>query len=352
MCIHHLTYHAPCGHHLQLRADVVYCNPVLRAIKFYHEQPERPPLKRLDAMKCPKPCGRDSIKLVRNITFVENPQSIKPEGWMSCMTTFTKTLLAEGEDVEEVIIILETEYPQMVDKVSGQWIHHLRDCFNNHDLRWYPGEDLQNDESAVHIITETVERGCGRLLTGDSRCRVGWDNPYGGGKLHCPYILSLETGQQMPWRPEYDDSGLCFRAKSEPVFHHQFHREMRLQAWDNLKEQGQDLGHQQGGYASLKIDPRFLASPVQSETIERNDAKELDRLVAGLRASAMKEYCWPQKDVSKKGKSASDNGLDESVDAGIKRGRPSIRIKPNAERASTVPVMGSCKSEDCGCQET
>ncbi|KAL8681348.1 MAG: hypothetical protein Q9186_002557 [Xanthomendoza sp. 1 TL-2023] len=349
MCIHHLTYHAPCGHHMQLRADVVYCNPVFRAIQFYHEQPERPPLERLDTMKCPQPCGRDLIKLVRNITFVGNPHDIKPEGWMPCMTTFTKTLLAEGEDVEEVVIILETKYPHLVGKISGRWIHHLRDCFNNHDLLWYPGEDLHNDDSAGHIVTETVERGCGRLLTGDSGCSVGWDNPYGGGKLHCPYILSHETGQQMSWRPEYDASGQSFKAKSEPTFHHQFHREMRLQAWDSIKEHGQDLGDQQQGYASLKIDPRFLVSPVQSHTAEKNDENEIDRLVAGLRASTVKGYCWPSKYVSKKGKCASDNGLDDSADVGIERGRPAIRTSPNPERARTVTVMEPCKGEDCGC---
>ncbi|KAL8685185.1 MAG: hypothetical protein Q9224_005922 [Gallowayella concinna] len=153
----------------------------------------------------------------------------------------------------------------------------------------------------------------------------------------------------MSWRPEYDASGQSFKAKSEPTFHHQFHREMRLQAWDSIKEHGQDLGDQQQGYASLKIDPRFLGSPVQSRTIEKNEKNDIDRLVAGLRASTAKGYRWPTKDMSKKGRCASDNGLDESDDGGIERGRSAIRTSPNPERASTVTVMESCKGDECGC---
>lgn len=42
------------------------------------------------------------------------------------MTAFVLQLLDKGEEAESVIILLETEFPQMMDRVSRGWIEEVR----------------------------------------------------------------------------------------------------------------------------------------------------------------------------------------------------------------------------------
>ena len=49
----------------------------------------------------------------------------QPKGWNRSMTQFVQAELRKGEDVKTVIILLETEYPQMMDKVSGEWVREV-----------------------------------------------------------------------------------------------------------------------------------------------------------------------------------------------------------------------------------
>lgn len=42
------------------------------------------------------------------------------------MKTFLKHALANGEDIQSAIILLETEFPQMVGKVSTAWAARVK----------------------------------------------------------------------------------------------------------------------------------------------------------------------------------------------------------------------------------
>ena len=42
------------------------------------------------------------------------------------MAAYAKRLIANGEDNKSVIILLETEYPQLVDQIGEGWIQSLR----------------------------------------------------------------------------------------------------------------------------------------------------------------------------------------------------------------------------------
>lgn len=42
------------------------------------------------------------------------------------MTAFVKDLLRKGEEPKSAIILLETQYPAMVDKVGTGWVESLR----------------------------------------------------------------------------------------------------------------------------------------------------------------------------------------------------------------------------------
>lgn len=46
----------------------------------------------------------------------------QPRGWTRAMSQFVRYNLQNGETSSSVIILLETEYPQMRDKVERDWI--------------------------------------------------------------------------------------------------------------------------------------------------------------------------------------------------------------------------------------
>ncbi|KAI4249772.1 MAG: hypothetical protein L6R40_000561 [Gallowayella cf. fulva] len=352
MCIHHVLYHAPCGHTKQLTTGLVYCDPVAKAIKFYHDQPKLAAAGigryHTEPMKPPQPCGGRAIKLLRQLppsAIVGQDRTFAPSDWQREMTDLVKKLLEEREDTSSIIAILTSEYPQLTEKVSERWIHYLQQCFQNPDVTWSPPEDLDNEHYGGDIVTETVAKGCGRQMTMDPRCGEGWDNPYGGGKVFCSYIFAQEIGQPMPrWR-ECDTSDPSFKAGNDPQFHHQSHREMKLQAWNCLKDRGLDFGNQPQGYASLELDPQFLAALVKPDP---NTTEETDDLVTDLIASTAKDHCWPPSGVSGRKKSSSDNGHDKDAGVNIERGRSLSRTVPATERASTVAIMEFCECADCG----
>ncbi|KAL8864386.1 MAG: hypothetical protein Q9174_007373, partial [Haloplaca sp. 1 TL-2023] len=208
MCIHHLKKHLACGHTTQSHNQILNCYPVARALAFYHDQPRLLLERRegraftADPMKAPQRCGASLVAHFRPITLVGAIPSIKPAGWLPEMTFRTRDLSENGEDIRSTAVIIETEWPQLQDKVTEQWIHYLRQCFNCHGLQWSPHQDLHNEHRAGDIITETVEMGCGHYF-GDGRCFVGWVNPFGGGPAYCPVFRSQDTGIPIPKRPEF-----------------------------------------------------------------------------------------------------------------------------------------------------
>lgn len=42
------------------------------------------------------------------------------------MEAFLKRVLGNGEDTKSAIILLETEYPHMVGKVSAAWVERVK----------------------------------------------------------------------------------------------------------------------------------------------------------------------------------------------------------------------------------
>ncbi|KAI4172679.1 MAG: hypothetical protein LQ343_003419 [Gyalolechia ehrenbergii] len=239
MCIHHITYHLPCGHTTQPPNRLEYCNPVARALQFYHDQPREAARSRrgrcftLECMKPPQPCGGDRIDFLRNITFVSASPSLtssnnqadndnntahitiptthanstapaplhpyKPPTWTPAMTTLTKSLFASGEDIHSTTLLLETEFPQLTDSIHESWLHHLHSCFHAHGaLTFIPSCDLNNDHLAGDVVTQDVPFGCGRVRgpdggIGEATCGLGWDNGW-GGRAWCPFFQGMEMG--------------------------------------------------------------------------------------------------------------------------------------------------------------
>ncbi|KAL8889368.1 MAG: hypothetical protein Q9215_003348 [Flavoplaca cf. flavocitrina] len=290
MCIHHISLHTSCGHTTQSASHLVHCRPVDAALEYYNRQPElaRSGQGRFanNPMKPPQPCGGRDIRLTRNIVFIGQDRTFVPEGWQVRMTKLLKFLLEKGEDPQSIIILMETEFPDMVDKISEKWVRHVRECLWNPDIDWSPPQDLQNDGLAGSIITNTVDKlGCGGLSSGNPNCFTGWPNPY-GGTAYCPFRLAMETGMPMPRRPEHDHAG---ESKSFNWLQ-QLDRELRLQAWDRMRLQGSS-GHGSKGDISLSS-PKysdFTTSIMESpQTVQTRHAD----LVVGLRSSTS-NYCWP-----------------------------------------------------------
>lgn len=50
----------------------------------------------------------------------------RPTDWTPAMTAFVAQLLDNGEEAECVMILLETEFPQLRDQVSEAWIEEVR----------------------------------------------------------------------------------------------------------------------------------------------------------------------------------------------------------------------------------
>lgn len=50
----------------------------------------------------------------------------EPTGWNDTMAAFVRQQLDNGEEARSAIILLETEFPQMTDRVSVAWIEEVR----------------------------------------------------------------------------------------------------------------------------------------------------------------------------------------------------------------------------------
>ncbi|KAL8755604.1 MAG: hypothetical protein Q9184_004749 [Pyrenodesmia sp. 2 TL-2023] len=207
MCIHHITHHTPCGHSTQKINEIVKCYPVTAALDFYHKQPKLASqygLGRcftLEPMRMPENCGACYAHNLRTLAFLGRSRSIKPEGWLPTMTKLARQSIRNGEDAPTTIIMLETEFPTMSEKISQAWIHHLKNCFHAHGLTWDPQTDLQNAHLAGDIIVVSDARGCGRLSTGNPRCFSKWENPH-GGMLYCPWIKVQDAGTTLTLSPD------------------------------------------------------------------------------------------------------------------------------------------------------
>lgn len=121
------------------------------------------------------------------------------------MTSMAKTLFANGEDVQSVTLLLETEFPVLVDRVQESWLHHLHSCFHAHGaLTFVPEQDLDNSHLAGDIVTRDVAWGCGRVGgvdgggEGEEKCGTGWNNGYrygnGNRRGWCPFFHGGEMG--------------------------------------------------------------------------------------------------------------------------------------------------------------
>ncbi|KAL9613676.1 MAG: hypothetical protein Q9167_001805 [Letrouitia subvulpina] len=74
---------------------------------------------------------RQKKKRFRQTKFPEKTMPVsqdqqQPQGWTLAMRTFLRRVLANGEDTKSAIILLETEYPQLVGKVNEGWVDKVR----------------------------------------------------------------------------------------------------------------------------------------------------------------------------------------------------------------------------------
>ena len=247
MCIHHFTQYT-CGHTYENIALLIKCYPVIKALEYYHTQPSEAkhnPEARcytLSPMKHPSPCGATYMHPSRTITLLNNPNpnGIRPEGWTRAMTLHVRNLFEQGEDVQSIIIILETEYPHLVDRISEVWVHGLQSSFHGHGLIWQPPSDLQNDHLAGDVITETSTRGCGRPSSSFSSpspssphasnqdanhpCWTKWENGY-GGIAYCPFLVAQHLGTPM----SFTQPNLCSEESGDGIFLERVEREKLFQ---------------------------------------------------------------------------------------------------------------------------
>ncbi|KAL8847691.1 MAG: hypothetical protein Q9221_007293, partial [Calogaya cf. arnoldii] len=180
-------------------------------------------------MKAPQPCGGKAIKNFRTIHRIGQDRSFAPDGWQARMTTFMKSLIEKGEDPQSIIILTETEFPHMANKISEKWVRYIGDALRNRQVQWSPPQDLQNDGFAGDIVTDVTFVGCGSFRTGNPDCFVGWRDS-GGGLAYCPFRWALETGLPMLRRPDHGtpDDGTALS------FNEHVKREMQMQAQDTL----------------------------------------------------------------------------------------------------------------------
>ncbi|KAI4193070.1 MAG: hypothetical protein LQ350_008483 [Teloschistes chrysophthalmus] len=257
MCIHHLKYHTPCGHTTQSSAQILYCDPVAKALEYYHNQPKEFNKGRLgraitlNPMKNPEVCGSSYVRSLRNIVYVGGGHGITPEGWQYWMTKRVQQHLQKGEDARSVITLLEEECPALTDQVSEDWIHHLRSCFQNHAVRWRSPEDLQNEHVGGDIVTGVDGMGCGHFVSGNPRCFTKWLNPFGGGPAFCPWKWSQDTGEEIPRRPDrtpeefFTDAQMKTDHENNPdEFKKNFNTELLHQARDHADFMSGDTRHQ------------------------------------------------------------------------------------------------------------
>ncbi|KAL8663461.1 MAG: hypothetical protein Q9202_003878 [Teloschistes flavicans] len=265
MCIHHLQYHAPCGHTTQSSSQIVHCYPVTKALEYYHNQPND--FKRgrpgraitLDPMKNPRICGASSVRALRNIIRVGSGRDITPEGWQPWMTKRVRKHLENGEDVRGAIILLEAEIPALTNRILEDWIQHLRRCFHNRNITWRSPEDLQNDHVGGDIVTGTNPVGCGHFVSGDPRCFTNWNNPYGGGPVFCPFKWSHDTGLPIPPRPDHIPAEQLPNAQTEKEHHdanpETFEERFRKELWHQAEDYGQVVLECRESHPSLALGP-------------------------------------------------------------------------------------------------
>lgn len=48
-----------------------------------------------------------------------------PTGWIPAMSQFVRDAMGRGEDAKSVIILLETEWPVLREKVGVEWVHGI-----------------------------------------------------------------------------------------------------------------------------------------------------------------------------------------------------------------------------------
>lgn len=277
MCIHHITHHASCGHTTQKINDIVKCYPVIKALNFYHDQPNQATQHigrcfGLETMRMPENCGASYVHNLRTVTFVGQSRNITPEGWQPNMTKFARHILRNGEDIITTIMLLETEFPVMTDRISEAWIYHLKDCFHAHGLSWYPETDLQNHDLAGDIVIVSDHRGCGRFSTGDPRCFKAWNNPE-GGMSYCPHIARQDKGIPIMTRSVHDTRERLQGNGAEIKFEERVSREMAWQ-WQTFRWNGPDPG------------PPFTTIPPSPPETSPISAP-------AWRCSSATDYCWP-----------------------------------------------------------
>ncbi|KAL8720638.1 MAG: hypothetical protein Q9225_002538 [Loekoesia sp. 1 TL-2023] len=76
-----------------------------------------------DGWKCATCSGAMSSMELHTLKFM---LAAPPTGWTAAMKTFLKRVLANGEDTKTAIILLETEFPQMVGKVPAAWVERVK----------------------------------------------------------------------------------------------------------------------------------------------------------------------------------------------------------------------------------
>ncbi|KAL6718388.1 hypothetical protein ACLMJK_004477 [Lecanora helva] len=100
-----------------------------------HHSPQNPPIPphlspfTITKMPAPTPCpspSRQSTTTTTNGTTRPSTTSTQPPNWTPAMTRFTRDCLARGEDAKSTIILLETEFPNMRDRVGEAWVEGLR----------------------------------------------------------------------------------------------------------------------------------------------------------------------------------------------------------------------------------
>ncbi|KAL9588640.1 MAG: hypothetical protein Q9203_002551 [Teloschistes exilis] len=203
-------------------------------------------------MKNPEVCGSSYVRSLRNIVYVSGGHGITPGGWQHWMTKRVQEHLQKGEDARSVLMHLEEECPALTGRVSEDWIHHLRSCFQNQAVRWRSPEDLQNDHAGGDIVIGVDGMGCGHFLSGDPRCFKNWLNPFGGGPTFCPHKWSQDTGEPIPRRLDHIPVEFLPSAEkkkelfedNQDVFKKIFNIELLYQAQDHADLMSGHIPHQ------------------------------------------------------------------------------------------------------------
>ncbi|KAL8949899.1 MAG: hypothetical protein Q9222_004037 [Ikaeria aurantiellina] len=355
MCIHHITYHAACGHTTQASKNILKCNPVVAALKFYEnqraefEKEHRGRVLTLTPMKMPQRCGADLVHPMRTIIFVGFPHSLTPKGWHVKMTECVEALLKNGEDTQSIIILLETQYPHMLNQISEQWIHHLRECFQNSMLQWRPDEDLHNDHLGGDVVMQIDQRGCSRVTTEDPRCAKGWRNPY-GGTAYCPVLRAQELGVPMSLQICSGNSSPLEEGQMEDfaVIHDRELRRQAMEHW-NLLQQG----------TGCTIDARYQGHTTTAASGCPHTANPADQHVNPLPEIRFFSHSQQPPRVELSTPTGGTGGPRQNTQTPITIANEPAQQnndtlaphKPSKGKAHSVAVMETCRSVACMCCE-